>query len=114
MKKIDVNGNTYECNVDPSLMPIIERMLKGTTDNDVAIQALNIPLRPIWLRVVVKTIRWYRQSISPRLGNRCVFEPSCSHYAELAFRKKGLFHGLSLTIKRLYRCRPGGGGVDLP
>jgi hypothetical protein len=47
IKKIDVNGNIYECNVDPSLMPTIERMLKGTTDSDVAIQALSIPIRPI-------------------------------------------------------------------
>ncbi len=114
MKKIDVNGNTYECNVNPSLMPTIERMLKGTTDSDDAIQALSIPNRPIWLWIVVNALRWYRQGISPRLGNRCVFEPSCSHYAELAFRKKGFSHGLTLTIKRLYRCRPGVGGIDLP
>ncbi len=114
MKKIDVDGNSYECNVDPSQMPIIERMLRGTTGMDDEIQALSIPDHPLTLRIIVITIRWYRQSISPRLGNRCVFEPSCSHYAELAFRKKGLYHGLTMTIKRLYRCRPENGGVDLP
>lgn len=114
VKKVEVNGDTYECKVNPTLLPTIERMLKGTTDTDDSIQALSIPGRPIWLLIVVKTLRWYRRSVSPRLGNRCVFEPSCSHYAELAFRKKGLFNGLYLTINRLYRCRPGTGGIDLP
>ncbi len=114
MKRIEINGNTCECNVDSSLMPTIERLLKGTTDTDETIQALNIPQRPIWLFLVVKMLRWYRRNISPKLGNRCVFEPSCSHYAELAFRQKGFINGLILTLKRLFRCRPGRGGVDLP
>lgn len=113
-KRIDVNGNTYECNVDPTQMPVIERIIRGTTDSDNAIQALSIPDYPVWLRFIVRFLRWYRQSISPKLGNRCVFEPSCSHYAELAFRKRGLSQGILLTIKRLYRCRPGAGGIDLP
>lgn len=114
VKKIDVNGEIYECHVDQSLMPSIERMLRGTTDSDNEIQALSIPDNPIWLRIFVKTLRWYRQCISPQLGIRCVFEPSCSHYAELAFRKRGLVKGMLLTCKRLYRCRPGAGGIDLP
>ncbi|MFH1260222.1 MAG: membrane protein insertion efficiency factor YidD [Elusimicrobiota bacterium] len=59
-------------------------------------------------------MRWYRRRILPKLGNRCVFEPSCSHYAELALREKGLVKGLKLTAKRLCRCRPGAGGIDLP
>ena len=91
MNKIEVDGNTYECNVDPSQMPLIERMLTGTTHSDTHIQSLSIPSRPIWLNVFVKVLRWYRYRISPKLGNRCVYEPSCSHYAELAFRKKWLY-----------------------
>lgn len=114
MKKIKANGNTYDCDVDSNQMPFIERMLKGTTDSDDTINSLAIPKHPIWLRFVVKALRWYQRSISPKLGNRCVFEPSCSHYAELAFRQEGFFHGMILTTKRLYRCRPGNGGLDLP
>ncbi len=113
-KRIEVNGNTYECNVDPIQMPSIERLLSGTTAKDMEIQKLVIPSRPLWLRSVVSALRWYRRVISPRLGNRCVFEPSCSHYSELAFREKGPIKGFFLTIKRLYRCRPGSGGIDLP
>jgi len=113
-KKIDVNGEVYECHVDHCLMPSIERILKGSTDSDDAIESLSIPNHPVWLRLVVRILRWYRQYISPRLGNRCLFEPSCSYYAELAFRNKGLVKGLILTCKRLYSCRPGAGGLDLP
>lgn len=114
VKKIYVNGEVYKCHVDDSLMPSIERMLRGTTDSDRKIQSLSIPNKPFWLRICVKILRWYRQSISPKLGNRCVFEPSCSHYAELALRKNGFVKGLILATKRLYRCRPGAGGIDIP
>jgi putative membrane protein insertion efficiency factor len=114
VKRIEVNGNTYECNVSPSQIPAVERMLRGTTDSDVAIQAMSIPDRPLWLKGMVSALRWYQRIISPRLRNRCVFEPSCSHYSELAFREKGLLKGFWLTVKRLYRCRPGVGGIDLP
>ncbi|HCQ16660.1 MAG TPA: membrane protein insertion efficiency factor YidD, partial [Cryomorphaceae bacterium] len=48
-----------------------------------------------------------------RLGNRCVFDPSCSHYAEQAFREKGFFKGVKLTLIRLRRCNPSNGGTDL-
>ncbi len=114
MKKIIVDGNTYECNVDPSKIPTIERILKGSTDSDDAIRTLRIPNNPVWLKIIVKNIRWYRRVISPKLGNRCVFEPSCSHYAELAFRKRGFISGLYATINRLIRCRPSAGGIDFP
>lgn len=114
MKNIKVNKDSFECNVEPIHMPAIERMLKGTTDSDTTIQAMSIPSYPLWLRLAVKSLRWYRHRISPKLGGRCVFEPSCSHYAELALRKKGIFKGIVLTTKRLYRCRPGNGGIDLP
>ncbi|WP_375445142.1 membrane protein insertion efficiency factor YidD [uncultured Fibrella sp.] len=64
--------------------------------------------------MINKLLRWYRLRISPRLGQRCVYEPSCSRYAELAFRKHGFYTGLSLTINRLKRCKPGLGGTDIP
>ncbi|MCX7066652.1 MAG: membrane protein insertion efficiency factor YidD [Methylococcales bacterium] len=114
IKEINVDGEVYECHVEPFLLPSIERLLRGTTDSDIAIQSLDIPNKPVWLHLFVKMLRWYRKRISPKLGNRCVFEPSCSHYAELAFRNKGLVRGFVLTCKRLYRCRPDAGGIDFP
>lgn len=114
IQRINVGGNIYECHVDDSLMPTLARALGGTTETDARIQALDVPNNPLWLKWCIQAIRWYRRRISPKLGNRCVFEPSCSHYSELALREKGLVKGLTLTVKRLYRCRPGVGGIDLP
>lgn len=114
VKRIHVGKDIYECHVDDTLMPALERVLGGTTEMDARIQALSVPDNPLWLGWCTRAIRWYRRRISPKLGNRCVFEPSCSHYAELAFREKGLVNGMVLTVKRLYRCRPGSGGIDLP
>jgi putative membrane protein insertion efficiency factor len=58
-------------------------------------------------------IRLYQYLISPILGPQCRFTPTCSQYALEALRKYGLFKGSWLSIKRIVRCRPGGGsGFD--
>ena len=112
--KITVNGDTFECHVAPTQMPTVERILRGTTAGDESIDALPVPCSPLWLAGVVRLIRLYRRKVAPALGNRCVFEPSCSHYAEMAFRTRGFLRGIGLTIRRLFRCRPGAGGIDWP
>lgn len=104
--------DTIEFNVDPKDSIIIKRQLLGNTERDLKIEQLEIPKKPIWLKVVVKLIRYYQSRISKKLGNRCVFDPSCSHYSEMAYREKGFIHGSILTINRLYRCRPKNGGID--
>ncbi len=51
--------------------------------------------------------------ISPMYPASCRFTPSCSQYGIEAFKKYGLFKGFWLTVKRIMRCRPGGGsGYD--
>jgi putative membrane protein insertion efficiency factor len=112
--KIEIDDVIFECHVDASLMPGVRRALTGTTPMDSEIDRLPVPERPIWLVLATKAFRWYRRVVAPRIGNRCVFEPSCSHYSELAFRKHGFLLGLNLTIRRLFRCRPGTGGLDVP
>jgi len=58
-------------------------------------------------------IRLYQLIISPILGPKCRFTPSCSHYGIEALKKHGLIKGLWLTIKRIARCHPWGGhGYD--
>jgi putative membrane protein insertion efficiency factor len=43
----------------------------------------------------------------------CRYSPSCSDYSLQAVRRFGLATGLTLTAKRLLRCRPGvTGGAD--
>lgn len=111
---LEIHGATFECHVDPHLLPTIQRTLTGTTSGDQTIDTMLPPSHPAWLVLVVCLLRWYRGILSPHLGNRCVFEPSCSRYSELAFRKHGFLRGLFLTICRVVRCRPGSGGVDFP
>ena len=58
-------------------------------------------------------IRIYKYAISPLLGQRCRFFPSCSEYAVEAVEKYGVFKGIHLGIKRISRCHPwNSGGFD--
>jgi putative membrane protein insertion efficiency factor len=105
--------DSFEINANEKDLIIIQRHLTKHTARDLEIQNLPIPQKPVWLQITVRLIRMYQKRISPALGNRCVFDPSCSRYSEMAFRKKGFIDGLKLTIKRLKRCRPENGGVDI-
>ena len=51
-------------------------------------------------------IRAYQLTISPLLGPRCRFHPTCSEYAITSLEQHGAIKGLALTIKRLLRCHP--------
>ena len=51
-------------------------------------------------------IRAYQLTISPLLGARCRFYPSCSHYALEAIERHGLWRGSWLTVRRVARCHP--------
>lgn len=64
-----------------------------------------------WLLML--PIRFYRKFISPLTPPSCRFTPTCSEYALEAIRKHGPFKGAWLAVKRILRCRPGGGyGYD--
>lgn len=66
---------------------------------------LGYPL--IWL------IRFYKLAISPWIGPKCRYTPSCSSYSEQAIRKYGPIKGLLLSVKRISKCHPwGGSGYD--
>jgi putative membrane protein insertion efficiency factor len=63
--------------------------------------------------VVALPIHAYRVLVSPLLGQRCKYHPSCSRYALDALREYGVLRGLVLTGWRLLRCNPWShGGVD--
>ena len=63
--------------------------------------------------VAVRLVRGYQVALSPMLGGRCRFTPSCSHYAIEAFERRGALRGTWLTVRRLLRCHPwGGSGLD--
>ena len=56
---------------------------------------------------------FYRYAVSPFLGAKCRFEPTCSAYAEEALQAYGAFKGCWFICKRIVRCHPfGGSGYD--
>ena len=58
-------------------------------------------------------VRIYQLAVSPLLGQRCRFYPSCSAYAVTALERHGPLRGGWLAIRRLARCHPWNpGGVD--
>lgn len=60
-------------------------------------------------------IRFYQRLLSPALGGRCRFSPSCSEYAAESLKKHGLLRGLFRSTWRILRCNPfGGSGYDPP
>lgn len=64
---------------------------------------------------VLWLLQGYKRFVSPLLPRSCRFTPTCSEYAQLAIRDRGLWRGTVLTIWRLMRCQPfSRGGVDLP
>lgn len=65
------------------------------------------PLRayqPVWWLVAL--IRVYQKLVSPFLGARCRFDPSCSTYAITSLERFGAFRGGRLALGRLARCHP--------
>lgn len=63
------------------------------------------PSAPV-ARALIWLISGYRRFISPLLGPRCRFYPSCSAYAVEALRTHGALRGSGLTVWRLLRCHP--------
>ncbi|MBW3570403.1 MAG: membrane protein insertion efficiency factor YidD [Gemmatimonadetes bacterium] len=96
------------------MAPSVLRAFAGATPLDLDIASHEIPPHPAWLLGCVRCLRWYRRVRPAWVGRRCVFDPSCSRYAELALRKRGLVRGLAAVLLRLHRCKPGHGGMDLP
>jgi putative membrane protein insertion efficiency factor len=65
--------------------------------------------------LVILVVRGYQLTISPLLGRRCRFEPSCSRYMIEAVRKYGCLRGTAKGVARICRCHPWHpGGWDPP
>ena len=64
--------------------------------------------------VCIFLVRLYQKLLSPlKRQPTCRFEPTCSSYAIEAFRKRGFFAGMILTVARIFRCNPFcAGGYD--
>lgn len=58
-------------------------------------------------------IHAYRLLLSPVIGPRCRFLPTCSEYALEALVRHGVLRGGWLALRRILRCHPwGGSGYD--
>lgn len=64
-------------------------------------------------RLVRGVLRGYKYVMSPLIGPRCRYLPTCSEYAEEALCRHGVVRGGWLSIKRIGRCHPwGSSGYD--
>ena len=64
---------------------------------------------------LIGVVRGYQYLISPLLGPRCRFEPTCSTYFIESVRKYGAIRGSLRGMWRIVRCNPWfPGGYDPP
>ena len=68
--------------------------------------------------VILLLIKFYNFFISPVLGVRCRFLPTCSEYCKDSLIEHGLVKGGAYSLKRIIRCHPikilgGADGIDL-
>lgn len=56
--------------------------------------------------IAVFLIRLYQWTVSPLLGPRCRFHPTCSRYALEAITTFGVLRGGWLAVRRIGRCHP--------
>lgn len=65
--------------------------------------------------VMLNSIKWYRNTLSPLMPPNCRFLPTCSQYGLESIEKFGPLRGGILTAWRIFRCNPlGGSGYDAP
>src|SRR5699024_10393795 len=70
-------------------------------------------LRWLPIRILQAPIVLYRAIVSPLIGPRCRFAPTCSEYALQALALHGPIRGTWLAIRRVTRCHPlNPGGYD--
>ena len=71
---------------------------------------LRRPVEAQWTTAAaVGSIHLYQATLSPlygKMGVRCRFTQTCSHYGEEAIKKYGLAKGGYLASKRILRCGP--------
>ena len=64
-------------------------------------------------QIAALPVHAYRAVVSPLIGPRCKYHPTCSRYALDAIQEVGVARGLILAAWRLLLCNPWShGGVD--
>lgn len=58
--------------------------------------------------ILIGLVRFYQIGISPYLGPKCRYTPTCSQYMMEAINEWGALKGTWLGVKRIGRCHPWG------
>ena len=58
--------------------------------------------------IIVGIIKFYQIIVSPVIGPSCRHYPTCSQYSIESLKTHGVLRGLYLSVRRIWRCRPGG------
>jgi uncharacterized protein len=70
-------------------------------------------VKRLFTALLIAPIRAYQRWISPAIGPRCRYYPTCSAYAIEAIQELGPIRGFILAAWRLLRCNPfSHGGFD--
>jgi putative membrane protein insertion efficiency factor len=93
-----VYGFASCCDASPRSM----RAPEAKPISTVRIEKAETPTR----RVFLSAITFFQKNLSPLDGPRCVFYPTCSHYAHLAIEHYGVLKGIAMSGDRLIRCNP--------
>lgn len=75
---------------------------------------LEMPYWELDKKIAIAALSFYQAAISPLLKNIlgvssfCRFSPTCSEYAKISIKEKGVLRGSLLAIRRLSNCHPFG------
>lgn len=75
----------------------------------IALDLRRPPPEQLTTRAALGAVHVYQATLSPlyvRIGVRCRFTVSCSHYGEAVIRKMGVVGGGWMAAKRILRCGP--------
>lgn len=67
------------------------------------------PVAGLYERLIALALRAYKLTLSPLIGTRCRYLPTCSEYAAEALTRHGPIRGGWLAARRVCRCHPWGG-----
>jgi uncharacterized protein len=57
--------------------------------------------------IVLLPVRFYRVVLSPmKRAPSCIYLPTCSEYAIVAVKRRGIVVGSAMAIARILRCNP--------
>lgn len=64
-------------------------------------------------KIIILPVRIYQIAISPFLGPRCRYYPTCSQFCIQAVSKYGVLRGLYCSLRRILKCNPFSmGGIE--